>query len=102
MPLARGLPLLLSLRTLTALCLGGALTLAYSLGGTIVPAETRGAAFGWLAMGVQFGTAASPLLTGALAAVTLPATYLMNAVLAWIAVAVLLLGARELVARRGR
>jgi MFS family permease len=38
----------------------------------IVAPEARGAAFGWLAMGVQIGTAASPLLTGALAAATLP------------------------------
>ena len=50
----------LVLRTLGALCLGGALTMAYSLGGMIVPGESRGAAFGWLALGVQIGTAASP------------------------------------------
>lgn len=100
MALARGPIALLLLRTLVALCLGGALTLAYSLGGMIVPAETRGAAFGWLALGVQIGTAASPLLTGALAAVSLPGAYLMDAALAWVAGAVLLFGARELVTRR--
>src|SRR5262245_4451134 len=38
---------LLVSRALVALCLGGAITLAYSLGGLIVPSETRGAAFGW-------------------------------------------------------
>ncbi len=91
---------LLVLRTLVALCLGGALTLAYSLGGAIVPYERRGAAFGWLALGVQIGTAASPLMTGALAAIDFWRAYLMDAGLAWIAAAVLLLGARELVARR--
>jgi MFS family permease len=37
---------LLVLRTAVALCLGGALTLAYTLGGLVVPAATRGAAFG--------------------------------------------------------
>src|SRR5262249_3956090 len=37
---------ILVLRTVLALCVGGALTLAYSLGGMIVPGETRGAAFG--------------------------------------------------------
>src|SRR5262245_27924713 len=100
MPLARGLPLLLSLRTLTALCLGGALTLAYSLGGMIVPAETRGAAFGWLAMGVQIGTATSPLLTGVLAAFDLSAAYLMDAGLGCIAALVLVFGARDLLRRR--
>src|SRR5262245_33991913 len=100
MPLARGLPLLLSLRTLTALCLGGALTLAYTLGGMIVPSVTRGAAFGWLAMGVQIGTAASPLLSGALAAVSLGNAYLMDAGLAAVATLVLAFGTPELLRRR--
>lgn len=102
MALAETPIVLLVLRTLVALCLGGALTLAYSLGGSIVPYETRGAAFGWLALGVQIGTAASPLVTGALAAIDVWRPYLMDAGLAWVAAAVLLLGARELVARRER
>ncbi len=97
MALTTSWPSLLVLRTLVALCLGGALTLAYSLGGMIVPSDARGAAFGWLAMGVQIGTAVSPLLTGALAATSLPAGYLMDAGLAWVAAAVLLFGARDLV-----
>jgi DHA1 family multidrug resistance protein-like MFS transporter len=91
---------LLVARTLVALCLGGALTLAYSLGGMIVPAETRGAAFGWLALGVQIGTATGPLLTGALAAVNLRSAFVMDAGLAWIAAAVLVFGARDLLRRR--
>lgn len=82
------------------LCLGGALTLAYSLGGQIVSGETRGAAFGWLAMGVQIGTATSPLLTGILAAFDLSAAYLLDAGLAWIAALILLFGARDLLRRR--
>jgi MFS family permease len=68
----------------------------------IVPAETRGAAFGWLALGVQIGTAASPLLSGWLAASSLPRAYLMNAALAWVAAAVLVFGARGLLDRRER
>ena len=97
----RPMPVLV-LRTLVALCLGGALTLSYTLGGMIVPAETRGAAFGWLALGVQIGTAASPLLSGWLAASSLPRAYLMNAALAWVAAAVLVFGARSLLDRRER
>ena len=93
---------LLVLRVVVALCLGGALTLAYTLGGMIVPAETRGAAFGWLALGVQIGTAASPLLNGWLAAGSLPRAYLLNGVLARIAAALLAFGARGLVDRRER
>jgi DHA1 family multidrug resistance protein-like MFS transporter len=92
--------LVLVLRTIVALCLGGALTMAYSLGGMIVPGESRGAAFGWLALGVQIGTAASPLTTGAIAAVSLPGAFLFCGALAWGAAALLLLGARDLLRRR--
>jgi DHA1 family multidrug resistance protein-like MFS transporter len=93
---------LLVMRTAVALCLGGCLTLAYSLGGMIVPPETRGAAFGWLALGVQIGTAASPLATGALAAVSLASAFLLNAALALVAAGVLVFGARDLLTRRDR
>jgi DHA1 family multidrug resistance protein-like MFS transporter len=92
------LPLLV-LRLVVALCLGGALTMAYTLGGTIVPAETRGAAFGWLALGVQIGTAASPMLNGWVAASSLPRAYLLNAALAWAGAAILFFAARDLVTR---
>jgi MFS transporter, DHA1 family, multidrug resistance protein len=102
MALAGGWVSLLVLRVLVALCLGGALTLAYSLGGLLGPAEARGAAFGWLAMGVQIGTAASPLITGAVAAVSLPGTFLLDAGLSWLGALVLLLGARDLLRRRER
>jgi len=49
--------------------------------------ETRGAAFGWLAISVQLGTAASPLVNGWVAASSLPRVYLMNAALAWVGAA---------------
>lgn len=91
---------LLLLRTMAAICLGGALTLAYSLGGLIVPGETRASAFAWLGVGVQIGTAASPLLTGALAALSLADAYLADAALAWVAAAVLVFSASELLKRR--
>ena len=102
MALAQHWITLLVLRTLVALCLGGVLTLAYSLGGMIVPAETRGAAFGWLALGVQIGTAASPLVTGAVAAASLRNAYLLNALLALAGAAMLVFGARDLLHRRER
>ena len=102
MALAGGWVSLLVLRVLVAVCLGGALTLAYALGGMIVPAEARGAAFGWLALGVQIGTAASPLLTGALAAASLPAAYLLDGGLSWLGALVLVIFARDLLRRRER
>jgi len=90
---------LLVLRTVVALCMGGALTLAYTLGGLVVPAATRGAAFGWLALGVQIGTAVSPLLNGWVAAISLPRAYLINAALAWLGAGLLLFFSRDLVKR---
>ena len=91
---------LLVLRCLVGFSLGGALTLAYSLGGHLAPSETRGAAFGWLALGVQVGTALSPLATGGLAALSLPGAFVFDGALAWVAAALLLLAARDLLGRR--
>jgi DHA1 family multidrug resistance protein-like MFS transporter len=93
---------LLVLRTLAAICLGGALTLAYSLGSLIVPAHARGAAFGWLALGVQIGTALSPLVTGAFAAISLRGAFVVDGALAWLAAGLLAFGARGLLTRRTR
>jgi DHA1 family multidrug resistance protein-like MFS transporter len=100
MALARTGLALLILRTLAGLCLGGAITLAYALGALLVPTEYRGAAFGWLAMGVQVGTALSPLATGALAAVSIPGAFVFEGALAWVAAAILFFGARGLRSRR--
>jgi DHA1 family multidrug resistance protein-like MFS transporter len=96
MALVHGWPMLLLLRALVGLALGGAITLAYTLGASIVPGEHRGAAFGWLALGVQIGTAASPLVTGAIAAVSLPGAFVACAALALAAVALLAFGTRGL------
>ena len=76
------------------------MTLAYSLGGQLAPSETRGAAFGWLALGVQVGTALSPLATGGLAALSLPGAFVFDSALAWVAAAPLLFAAHDLVNRR--
>jgi DHA1 family multidrug resistance protein-like MFS transporter len=91
---------LLIVRTLVALCFGSALTLAYTLGGMLVPSETRGAAFGWLAMGVQIGTATSPLTMGALAAASIPGAFVASGVLAWAGAALLAFAARDLLHRQ--
>ncbi|PYN54518.1 MAG: hypothetical protein DMD92_18625 [Candidatus Rokuibacteriota bacterium] len=94
-PLCLAMGLASGWRSLLALCLGGAITLAYSLGAFLVPGEHRGAAFGWLALGVQIGTAASPLVTGALAAVSLPGAFLFFGGLAWVAAGLLAFGWRR-------
>ena len=69
-------------------------------GASSSPRDDRGAAFGWLALGVQVGTAVSPLATGALAAVSLPGAFVLNGVMAWVAAALLFFGARGLLSRR--
>jgi len=99
MAFARGWVALLVLRALAGLCLGAAITLTYSLGAAIVPAENRGAAFGWLGLGLQVGTAASPLVSGAIAAISIRGAFVFDGALAWIAAAVLVLGARGLRSR---
>jgi MFS transporter, DHA1 family, multidrug resistance protein len=95
MALAQGWPALLVLRTLVGFCFGGAITLAYALGAEIVPAEHRGAAFGWLALGVQIGTAASPLAMGALASLSLGGAYVFAGALACVAAGLEALGWRS-------
>ena len=95
MALAHGWPALLVLRTLVAFCFGGAITLAYALGAAIVPAEHRGAAFGWLALGVQVGTATSPLAMGALASLSIAGAYVFDGALACLAAGMLALGWRQ-------
>jgi MFS transporter, DHA1 family, multidrug resistance protein len=91
---------LMLLRCLVGFLLGATLTLAYSLGGQLAPSETRGAAFGWLALGVQFGTALSPLATGGLAALSLGGAFILDGALAWVAAALLLIAAHDLLGRR--
>ena len=99
MAVARGWITLLVLRALVGLCLGATITLTYSLGAAIVPAEHRGAAFGWLGLGLQVGTAASPLVTGALAAASIPGAFLFFGALACVAAGWLAFGARGLRSR---
>jgi MFS family permease len=99
MAFARNWLTLLVLRALAGLCLGAAITLTYSLGAAIVPAEHRGTAFGWLGLGLQVGTAISPLVSGVLAAASIPGAYIFYGALAWAAAALLAFGARGLRSR---
>ena len=96
MALVHTWPTLLVLRALVGLVLGGAITLAYTLGAAIVPGEHRGAAFGWLAIGVQVGTAASPLVTGVMAAASLPGAFLVYGALALAGAGLLAVSGRAL------
>jgi MFS transporter, DHA1 family, multidrug resistance protein len=66
------------LRVAVGLFAGGILTLAYGLGGAIVPIEQRSSAFGALNSGAMVGSAMGPLMAGTLAAVSLRGAFLFN------------------------
>ena len=66
------------LRVAVGLFAGGILTLAYVLGGTIVPIEQRSSAFGALNSGAMVGSAMGPIMAGTLAAVSLRGAFLLN------------------------
>jgi MFS transporter, DHA1 family, multidrug resistance protein len=65
-------------RVIVGLFAGSILTLAYGLGGSIMPVEQRSSAFGVLNSGAMIGSAVGPLLGGLLAAVDLRGAFLFN------------------------
>lgn len=60
---------------------GGALTLSYTIGGLLVPADRRTSAFGIFSGVALLGGAVAPAVAGALAYIDLEAIYVVNAVL---------------------
>jgi MFS transporter, DHA1 family, multidrug resistance protein len=69
------------LRVAVGLFAGCILTLAYGLGGTVVPTEQRSSAFGALNSGAMVGSAMGPIMAGILAAVSLRGAFLFNAMI---------------------
>jgi DHA1 family multidrug resistance protein-like MFS transporter len=67
------------LRGAVGLFAGCILTLAYGLGGTVVPIEQRSSAFGALNSGAMIGSALGPIMAGVLAAFSLRGAFLFNA-----------------------
>jgi DHA1 family multidrug resistance protein-like MFS transporter len=65
-------------RVIVGLFAGSILTLAYGLGGSVMPVEQRSSAFGVLNSGAMIGSAVGPLLGGLLAAVDLRGAFLFN------------------------
>lgn len=65
-------------RVIVGLFAGSILTLAYGLGGAVMPVEQRSSAFGVLNSGAMIGSAVGPLLGGLLAAVDLRGAFLFN------------------------
>ena len=65
-------------RVVVGLFAGSILTLAYGLGGSVMPVEQRSSAFGVLNSGAMIGSAVGPLLGGLLAAGSLHGAFLFN------------------------
>ena len=76
-------------RTLLGLLAGGTVTLAFSVGGMVIPSEIRGSGFGLLTSAQLIGNAVSPILFGALAGFSLRGAFGLNVliygvVLGWV------------------
>ena len=94
----------MALAILLGLAAGGSLTLCYTIGGLLVEAEHRGAAFGYFSSAALFGGAISPTVAGALAHWGLRGIFYLNAAL-YMALSLALISytatARPLGSRRG-
>jgi DHA1 family multidrug resistance protein-like MFS transporter len=74
-------PAFLSLAVLLGLASGGALTLCYTIGGLLVPAEVKTTAFGFFSGAALFGGAVSPSVAGLIARRHFFGIYWMDAAL---------------------
>ena len=72
---------LLVLAALLGLASGGSLTLCYTIGGLMVPAEVRTTAFGFFSGAALFGGAISPSIAGLLARWDLRGIYYLDTLL---------------------
>jgi DHA1 family multidrug resistance protein-like MFS transporter len=94
MAVARSFAVLLVLAVLLGLASGGALTLCYTIGGLMVPAERRATAFGFFSAAALFGGAVSPSVAGLLAHWDLRGIYYVDTALFLLLAGGLALGAK--------
>jgi len=92
MAVAPSFDAMLLLGVLLGLASGGALTLCYTIGGLLVPAERRPTAFGFFSAAALFGGAVSPSIAGALARWTLQGIFYVDGALFALMAAALLPG----------
>jgi YVTN family beta-propeller protein len=85
-------PTFVAFASLLGLASGGALTLCYTIGGLMVPAAHRTAAFGFFSAAALFGGSVSPLVAGALVRWDFRGIYLVDAILFAVLAAGLLAG----------
>jgi DHA1 family multidrug resistance protein-like MFS transporter len=80
MALIGSFPAFVALAVLLGLASGGALTLCYTMGGLMVPAERRTLAFGFFSGAALFGGAVAPTMAGLVAHWDLRGIYYLDAV----------------------
>ncbi len=78
MAFAPSFPALLALAVALGLASGGALTLCYTMGGLMVPASHRSAAFGFFSAAALFGGALAPSVAGLLVSWDLRGIYYLD------------------------
>jgi DHA1 family multidrug resistance protein-like MFS transporter len=76
MALCRSVAAVAAVRVLLGLAVGGAATLAYTVGGGVIPAGSRATGYALLSSVAMLGGAMGPILTGALSALDLRAPFL--------------------------
>ena len=77
---AGGTGLLFVATPVFGIAIGAAMTAAYTAAGTVVPPSARGAGFGLLTTASLIGLALSPIVSGFLAATSIRAVFLLDAV----------------------
>jgi MFS transporter, DHA1 family, multidrug resistance protein len=80
MGLAWTTPQFLVLRIALGLLAGGCIVIIYSLASQVIPPETRGASFSFLASAALLGSAAGPIAAGELAWLSLRAIFYFNSI----------------------
>ncbi len=95
MALVTTFPAMTGLAILVGLASGGCLTLCYTIGGLMVPADRRTTAFGFFSGAALFGGALSPSVAGLLAHWQLRGIYYVDAAIFGVLVAGLHFGARR-------
>jgi MFS family permease len=79
--LCRSVPIFGALRVLLGLAVGGAATLAYTLGGEVIPGAVRASGYGLLSSVAMLGGSMGPILSGLLASIDLRAPFVAGGIL---------------------
>ncbi len=97
--LCRSIPPFAALRVFLGLAVGGAATLAYTIGGTLIPNQARATGYSILSSAAMLGGAIGPTLSGLLTSIDLRAPFLVGG-LVYLALSVHSAGVSRRLARK--